>query len=182
MGLLFFSREVCFSLEVYGLFLLSLIVFKALSELGDRHLLHQAVTTGFCRIESFRSLDRDLFKFADLSNQLGFLSKLGSLLLLALLEALLKITVHLISDRLVLLLLDNDLLCGGLFRLLNLRDHLLLLFNDFLQVDFALFHHGIHVLTHIIDESVVLALLVLSSLNGELPGHLHFYLFLCNLL
>ena len=182
MGLLFFSREVCFSLEVYGLFLLSLIVFKALSELSDRHLLHQAVTTGFSRIESFRSLDRDLFKFADLSNQLGFLSELGSLLLLALLEALLKITVHLISDRLVLLLLDNDLLCGGLFRLLNLRDHLLLLFNDFLQVDFALFHHGIHVLTQIIDESVVLALLVLSSLNGELPGHLHFYLILCNLL
>ena len=157
-------------------------MFKALSELSDRHLLHQAVTTGFSRIESFRSLDWDLFKFTNLSDQFGFLSELGSLFILALLETLLKITVHLVSNRLVLLLLDNDLLCGGLFRLLNLRDHLLLLFDDFLQVDFALFHHGVHVLAHIIDESMVLALLVLTSLNGELPGHLHFYLFLCYLL
>lgn len=72
------------------------------------------MTTSLSWIKALRSLDRDLLELANLTNQFHLFRKLGSFLILALLQALLKVTVYLISDRLVILLLQNNLLSSSL--------------------------------------------------------------------
>ena len=95
---MFLARQVSLSLEFYLLHLLPLVELEALSQLSNRHLFHQAMTTSFSWVESLGSLNRDLFKLTDLPDQLLLLSQLGCFFILTLFESLLQVTMHFIPD------------------------------------------------------------------------------------
>ena len=95
--------------------MLSFLELETLAKLSNRHLLHKAVATSLCWIKAFSALNRNLLKLTDLANEFHLLSKLGSLLILALLETLLQVTVHLVSDRFVLELLVHYSVMSSLF-------------------------------------------------------------------
>lgn len=82
----------------------SLVELETFTKLSDGHLLHEAVATSLGWIESLGSLDRNLLKLPNLSDELSFLGKFGSLLILTLFKSLLQVTVYLVSDLLVLFL------------------------------------------------------------------------------
>ena len=65
-GLLLLARQVSLPLELYLLLMLPLVEFESFSQLGNRHLFHQAMATRFSWVESLSPLDRDLFKLTDL--------------------------------------------------------------------------------------------------------------------
>ena len=95
---MFLARQVSLSLEIYLLHLLPLVELEALSQLSNRHLFHQAMTTSFSWVESLGSLNRDLFKLTDLPDKLLLLSQFGCFFILTLFESLLQVTMHLIPD------------------------------------------------------------------------------------
>ena len=159
--------------------MLALVEFKALSELRNGHLFHEAVATSLSRIESFGALDGNLLKLSDLADELHLLGKFGSLLILAFLKGLLEIFVHLVSYLLVLCLLEGDLLGSCLFVRVNLGDDLFLLLDDLLKVDLPFLHHFVHLIAHLVDKMMVLFLFALASEDGLFTGKLHFdFLFL----
>ena len=95
--------------------MLSFLELETLAKLSNRHFLHQAVATSLCWIKTFSALNRNLLKLTDLANQFHPLGKLGSLLILALLETLLQVTVHFISNCFVLKLLVHNGVMRSLF-------------------------------------------------------------------
>ena len=95
--------------------MLSFLELETLAKLSNRHFLHQAVATSLCWIKAFGALNRNLLKLTDLTNEFHLLGKLGSLLILALLETLLQVTVHLVSNCFVLKLLVHYSFKCGLF-------------------------------------------------------------------
>lgn len=162
--------------------MLTFIKLKALSQLSNRHLLHQPVTTSLSWVETFSPLNRNLLKLSDLSDELGLLGKFSSLLILSLLKSLLQITMNLIPDCLVLLLLENDLLSSGIFVGLDLSNDLLLLLQDHLDVLFTLLHHDFHLVAHLVDELMVLILFALSGSDSLLSSKFHFNLLFLDVL
>ena len=102
---LLLASEVCFAFKLNLLHLRSLLELETLSQLRNRHFLHKAVATCLRWIKSFRPLDRNLFELTYLPDKLNSLGMLRSLLILALLQGFLYITMNFISYGLVILLL-----------------------------------------------------------------------------
>ena len=109
------------------------------------------MTTRFGGIESFGPLDGNLFQFSDLPDQLCSLGELSSFFILTLLQSLLKIPVNFVSNRFVILLLQNNLLSGSFFVRLHLSDDFFLLQDEFLLFQLSLIHHDVHFSSHFID-------------------------------
>ena len=131
-SLLLFTSQVCLTLELNLLLLRSLVKFKTLTKLCNRHLFHQTVTASLGWVETLGTLDRDLLELTDLADKLLLLGKLSGLLVLLLLERLLHFTMDLVSDRLVVGLLQSYLLSRCFFVGVDLSNHLFLGLNDFL--------------------------------------------------
>ena len=182
LSFLLFTGHVGLTLELNLLLQLAFVELESFSQLGDRHFLHQAVTTSFSRVESFRSLDRNLLKLSDLPNQLLLFGEFSSLLVLSLLESFLQVLVHLISDGLVLLLLKLDLLRRSFFIGVHLGNDILLLGHELLQVHLSLLHHVVHVKAHLVHQVLIFLFLALSGKNGLLSRHFHLNLFLLDVL
>ena len=150
--------------------MLSFLELKTLTQLSDRHLFHQTMTSSLSWIESLGSLNRDFLKLSNLSDELSLLCQLSSLLILALLETLLKLFVNLISDIFVLLLFEGDLLSCCLFVGMDLSDNIFLLCYDFLKLYLALIHHDIHLCPHLVNQRVIFFLLPFSCSDGFFTG------------
>ena len=177
-----FPRKICFSFELNILLLLSLVEFETLAELCDRHLFHETMTSSFSRIKAFSSLDRDLLKLSDLSNKLSFLGKFGSLFILTFLQGLLQVSMNFISDSFVVLLLENDLLSGGIFIGLNLSNDFFLLHQDLVHFFLSPIHHYVHLMAHFSDELHILFFFALSCRNGFLSRQFHLNFLLLDVL
>ena len=85
LSFLLFASHVSLTLEFNILILLPLLELKSLTQLSNRHFLHEAMTTSLSWIKALRSLDRDLLELANLTNQFHLFRKLSSFLILALL-------------------------------------------------------------------------------------------------
>lgn len=181
-SLLLLSCQVGLAFEFHLLFCLSFIELETLSQLSDGHLLHQTMATSLSWIKTLGPLDGDLFKLANLSNQLSLLGKICGFLILLFLESFLNIAVHLVSNRFVFLLLKNYLLSRGVLVCLHLSDDFFLLNDELLNVQLALIHHHIHLRSHLVYQLMVLLFFVLSGEDGLFPCQLHLNLFLLDVL
>ena len=180
--LLLLACQVSLSFKFSLLLLLSLLELESLTQLGYRHLLHQAVPACFCRVKAFSPLDRDLLKLSDLSDQLHSLRKLSCLFILAFLEAFLEITMHLVSNGLVFSFLGLDLLSCGILIGVNLGNDLFLLLHDLLEADLTLLHPNFHLRSHLSDKPLVLLFIALLGQDCLLSRQLHLNLLFLNVL
>jgi len=135
---------------------LPLLEFKSLTQLGNRHLFHQAVTASLGRIKALGSLNRDFFKFSNLSNQFHSLCQLSSLFISSLLESFLQLAMYFISYCFIGLFFENNLLCRSVLVRMYLRNHIFLIDHDLRQILISLFHHFIHVIAHLVNKLVIL--------------------------
>ena len=181
-GLVFLFLEVGFTLVVDVLKALPAVEFKPLSELGNRHLLHQPVAAGLSRVEALHALDGNLLELSDLSDKLLFLGLLVSNLVGPSLGSLLQLASNLVSDGLVLSLLLHHIQTRLVLPRLDLFDDCLFLIIDLLAVTFPFNFSVLALDLHLDDKCLVLLDLSLLSDDGLLARQLHLDLLLLNVL
>ena len=170
----FFLRKICVTFKLDFLNEFGLIQFNTLSQFSNWHLTHQAVITSFGGVETLVTLDRNLLKFAELTDKFFLLSLLGGLFISQALLTILHLLRNNISDLSVLILSSLDSLMSFLMLNMDLLDSFLVVvvILDVSLITFAKQYFNLLLNTN--SKFMIFMDVLLLSKDGLISRQFHF--------